>query len=577
MFSWEWTKNTHNVRIFEWNKSSSLSPLHLTQMKMSWDDWIASILPKDRKRFQKIFLNYTKSKTFTLEIKFHTSVLSKGNYEEVYLLGLDVLTNKITGNVRIAKAFLLRFNAYRFLEKEIKQLKSNFNRNNTNGIKARNQALNIYTSKSLDLTEFLPNREVFKTYLRHISKREDRETLQKRAILYIDINNFRIINSVLGRKDGDIVLNILFLRLIKRLKRASLIAYMGQDEFAVLLRNIKKEEEIQKIARLIYRCLSQPIVQQNREFTMSCSIGVVSSLYLEKRENIGLFLDKSEIAMYKAKDDLNLLYTHFDEKTYSENSRSLELNTIIQKFFANNDFCLNFQPIVETKTRKIIDCEALLRHRDPNFSFTITEVILQMENIGMIQEIGLWIFEKACQFASILEKNNYGHIEVGINVSPLQFKSLVFADDIKKIIDKVKINSSQLQIEITESSLIDLNTSLSKTIHTIKGEYGIEIVLDDFGTGYTSFDYLHQIPISKFKVDQALISNIHNKYQRAIFKSIMVLGHSLDMVVIAEGVEQQEQFDFLNMIGCDQIQGNYFSVAVPADEFLSLLEKGNLF
>ncbi|MCV6590829.1 MAG: bifunctional diguanylate cyclase/phosphodiesterase [Marinobacterium sp.] len=395
------------------------------------------------------------------------------------------------------------------------------------------------------------------------------------ALLTIDIDGFTRLNHNLGPRGGDAVVMMLSKRLRQALRPGDLLARMGTDEFAILLQPQAGAELwpcAKQYAIELMNILTPPYRYRGHDSMAYCSIGI--ALVPKHGDNGDDIIRRASLARFSAKKKHGCSYALFDEsqETHISNTPSTleaELFTALR----GNQFELYYQPRVEISTGRIIGAEALIRWQHPQKGLVMPDQFIPLaENTGLIVPIGYWAIHNAGQ--SLMQLRNDGLLQgrVGVNLSFRQFKDEQMAATITRIIEQQQIDTSALEFELTESALIKDERHVRSCIEQLSA-LGVAFSLDDFGTGYSSFALLQKLPIHTLKIDRSFVSHVHNNPDDAeIVRAIINLAHNLDKMVIAEGVETEEQLRFLRQHHCDQVQGYYFSRPIPFDDFRTLLQ-----
>ncbi|MFS0654390.1 EAL domain-containing protein [Bacillus sp. 179-C3.3 HS] len=413
------------------------------------------------------------------------------------------------------------------------------------------------------LTE-LPNRRHGIQHLnKMLSSQEENGT--STAVLFLDLNRFKIINDALGHNIGDLLLKSAANRLTKCLPDHGFIARIGGDEFLMIFSH--KEHDLHQVEHLCQNIIKQferPFFIQNHQLITSISIGIASSPQNGK-DSMEL-LRKADMAMYLSKKHKQSRYEFFTESMERSSEdrliRELELRDAIQ----NEQFVLHYQPQVSAKTRRMTGVEALLRMKAPDGSLTSPDAFIELaEESGLIIDIGKWVIDTACQQAKRWHDKGLD-ISVSVNLSAKQFNSEDLIDLIKLTLKKYDVKPSLLELEVTESTTME-NIKQSTQVLTQLKQLGVRISIDDFGTGHSSLSYLKDLPIHRLKIDKSFIEDIlSDSKSEQITGAIIAMGHQLSLEVIAEGVETFAQAQLLSSQGCDDFQGFYYARPLPASD-----------
>ncbi|MCG8535757.1 MAG: EAL domain-containing protein [Pseudomonadales bacterium] len=404
----------------------------------------------------------------------------------------------------------------------------------------------------------LANRHLFRNRLEKAIKQCERDHTNL-ALLFLDIDHFKKINDTMGHDQGDELLKAIAHRLRFCTRPGDTVSRMGGDEFTILIPSIQHSHEADAIARKILDVLKVPIRLTGLEVIVTTSIGI--TIGLEDAEDANTLMKNADLAMYRAKAQGRDNYQFFSDEMNIELTRQLSLEGELRKALQQEEFELFYQPQVDLASNKLIGYEALLRWNHPEKGFiSPTEFIPVAEDSGLILSIGEWVLRTACnhikQFTErgLLPKE--GH--VAVNLSSRQFHDPNLITVINDLITNTGINSNQLEIEITESLLME---NLDTNIHTLNHlkQLGIILAIDDFGTGYSSLNYLKRLPIHILKVDRSFVMDIpQDKDDMEITAAVIAMAHKLRLGVVAEGVEQEEQAEFLKENGCNSAQGFFY-------------------
>jgi len=403
---------------------------------------------------------------------------------------------------------------------------------------------------------------------------EDKECINKFAVVYMDIDNFKHINDTLGHDSGDKLLIYVSEILKNNLDEQVPRFRLGGDEFSIIFNSIDSNETVvSKIEGLLEK-LRKPWVHKNQEFFVSFSIGIV--IYPEHGEDYMTLLKNADTAMYCAKDKGKDDYCFYSKEMHEKAMRYIQIVNQLRYAIEKEEFILYYQPQIQLKSGKITAVEALIRWNHPEKGFiSPMDFIPMAESTGQIHRITEWVLRTACKQKKEWEKKGYPPIKMSVNFSGKCFTRLNIVNDIKSLLDEMDINYKDIHIEITETAFMsDLNLVMD-TANQLRA-MGIKIALDDFGTGYSSLTYLKKLPIDILKMDRGFIKNINNdmeKHDEIIAQSVIQLARNLNINVVAEGIETCEQLMFLSDNGCDEVQGFYFSKPVSGESIDQLLEK----
>jgi len=417
------------------------------------------------------------------------------------------------------------------------------------------------------LTE-LPNRTLFLDRLKNAlaSAREHKRLV---AVMFLDLDRFKTINDSLGHDVGDKLLKLIAQRLVGDVRDGDTVARLGGDEFAVLLDDIVSEKDISKLAKKILQALEPKFIVDDREFYISASIGV--SIFPEDGEDSRVLLKNADIAMYRAKDLGKNNYQFYSTEMSEKAFERLTLESSLRRALELDEFVLHYQPQVDVDKKTVIGVEALIRWQHPDLGLVSPlEFIPLLEETGQIVSVGDWVLRSACK-QSVLWREMFDNypLRMSVNLSSLQFNDVDFVHRIKKIISDTGIDPKLLELEITESILMRNASSTIEAINALS-EMGVRFAIDDFGTGYSSLSYLRRFPIDSLKIDRSFIRDVTiDQDAAAITAAIIVMGQSLKLDIVAEGVETEEQMNFLSSKHCQLIQGYFFCKPLPVGELTS--------
>ncbi|NJN73187.1 MAG: EAL domain-containing protein [Limnothrix sp. RL_2_0] len=431
----------------------------------------------------------------------------------------------------------------------------------------------VYDALHDPLTE-LPNRVLFTDRLMRAIIRCKARNDYCYAVLFLDIDRFKVVNDGLGHLAGDELLILVTKRLLKVLRPIDTIARFGGDEFVILLDEDCDRQTAIQIADKLQCSLDNHFEIEGNRIFVSISIGItLSTNQYERPEDI---LRDADATMYKAKDKGRARYEVFDESLRAAALNRLKLENELRTGLLQNQFCLFYQPIIDVESLEIKGFEALVRWFHPVHGMVSpSDFIPVAEETGLIIALGEMIFEMACQQLTDWHQEQFdlSHLKLSINLSGKQLMDPHLLGVINRVMSRPNIGSQRIKLEITESILLEQDYQAINVLNNLR-ESGFEISLDDFGTGYSSLSYLQRLPIDTLKIDRSFIQKIQHDVQNknlAIVQSIITLSHAIGLNVIAEGVETQEQLDKLATLGCEFVQGYFFSPpvdSVRASEFL---------
>ena len=416
----------------------------------------------------------------------------------------------------------------------------------------------------------LPNRLLFSDRLTLAVAQAHRHA-QKLAVLFLDLDRFKIINDSLGHSVGDELLRQVAERIQEYVREGDTVARLGGDEFTLLVPGINAEEDAAKIARKICDAIHDPFWIDGRELFVTTSMGV--AVYPSDGHDAETLVRNADSAMYRAKEQGRDNYQLYTPAMNAKAVERLSLESRLRQAVANDELELHFQPFFDLKTTKVLGAEALLRWRHPELGLIPPgEFIPIAELSGLIVPIGEWVLRTACAEARKWHEKGFSGLTVSVNLSSRQFQQADLVSQVTSALADTGLEPDKLDLEITESNAMQNAEHSINTLGRLKKQ-GVRISMDDFGTGYSSLNYLKRFPIDRIKLDQSFVRDLPgDKDDAAIAMAVIAMGRSLELVVIAEGVETEEQLEFLKDRDCDQLQGFLFSRPLPPDDFATFLE-----
>lgn len=411
----------------------------------------------------------------------------------------------------------------------------------------------------------LPNRRLFHDRLSVAISHAHRN--QKRlAVIFVDLDRFKRINDSLGHAVGDQLLQQFTARLQAAVREDDTVARMGGDEFIILLSEIEGVDHVVQVARRIIEQVTQPMELGGRELVVTSSLGI--SLYPDDATDIDNLIQNADTAMYRSKEMGRNGYQLYSPAMNVHSLEHLALEVALRKALEQEELSVQLQPLVDANSEKVVSAEALLRWHSPTMGWIPpSDFIPLAEETGLIVPISKFVLKYVCEQLSRWNSDGRENISVAVNISAIQFRSKNFIDTTREIIADSNIRPEQLCFELTESMLVEDAVDNIRTMTALR-EMGIKLAVDDFGTGYSSLNYLRRFPIDKLKIDRAFIRDVDtNEQDAALVSAVIQLGHSLDMKVVAEGVEREEQLEVLRYQDCDYIQGFYFCRPIELESF----------
>ncbi|MFQ5441866.1 MAG: EAL domain-containing protein [Thermodesulfobacteriota bacterium] len=417
----------------------------------------------------------------------------------------------------------------------------------------------------------LPNRRLFVDRLNQVLARGKRKKLMA-AFLFLDLDRFKVINDTLGHSMGDELLKAVAGRLQECLRTSDTFARIGGDEFTVLVQDINKVDDVRHVVEKIFAIFNKPFEVAGSELFVTASMGI--SIYPEDGRDVETLFKNADTAMYRAKSAGRNNYKLYTPEMNARAMEMLNLENDLRGAVDRGEFVLHYQPQVNIVSKEVVGFEALIRwNKDKKTLVYPMEFIPVCEDTGLIIPIGQWIFLSACTQAVKWRKKGLKPVRVSVNLSMRQFTQKDFVESIKKILDETGLDPEYLEFELTETMLMEDAEATIKTLHELKG-LGIRLSIDDFGTGYSSLEYLKRMPIDMLKIAQSFTRDItDNPDDAAIASAVINIARSLNIDVIAEGVETKAQLELLKKLDCGKIQGFYVSKAVTAAEAEKYLKK----
>lgn len=416
----------------------------------------------------------------------------------------------------------------------------------------------------------LPNRYLLEDRLQQgINYAERYHT--RLAVAFIDLDQFKHINDTLGHDAGDQLLLTVAERLSALVRDSDTVVRLGGDEFVILLSSVHKTEDITHTLQRVLASIAQPVTLNGLDFNISCSIGV--SIYPEDGVQANVLLKNADSAMYKAKQSGRNNFQFFTRKLNAILQERMDIERRLRNAIKKDELLLHYQPKIDLSDNRINGAEALIRWRPASGAMiSPARFIPVAEESGLIGEIGDWVLATACLQSRLFAEKFGQPLLVSVNMSPRQFSHKKgLARHVADVISQMGAYPGFIELEITESTLAEDMVSFIDTLHELK-EVGVKLAIDDFGTGYSSMTYLKDFPIDRLKIDQGFVYNLEQTpANEAILNAIVTLGRNLGLKVIAEGVETQYQRDFLAKIGCDELQGYWYSRPLAVADFESLL------
>lgn len=411
----------------------------------------------------------------------------------------------------------------------------------------------------------LPNRALLLDRIEMAIKRARRDNTQV-ALLMMDLDHFKRINDTLGHHMGDRLLLIVAARLQFCLRETDTVARLGGDEFVVVLGDVTSREDLNEILMDMVQKIAAPIRIETHEMMVTPSIG--GALFPDDGQDANTLLKSADTAMYQAKGIGRNTWQWFTQEMLHATEEKLAITNALRHALERKELTLHYQPQISLITGQVIGMEALIRWQHPERGQISPESFISLaEETGLILPIGDWVLKTACAEAVRTQQILGRPLVIAVNVSPRQLQQRHWIESVQSALEESGLNPANLELEITESMLIKDPKESAATLKSLR-KLGVSIAIDDFGTGYSSLSYIMRFPIDKLKIDRSFVSALNNKNtDAAIINAIIAMAHSLELKVVAEGVETPEQLVYLRKRGCDQAQGFYFGQAIPIEEF----------
>jgi diguanylate cyclase (GGDEF)-like protein/PAS domain S-box-containing protein len=415
----------------------------------------------------------------------------------------------------------------------------------------------------------LPNRFMFSEFLNNAIQLA-RRYQQTFAVMFIDLDRFKIINDTLGHEAGDLLLKEIASRLALDMRTSDVVARLGGDEFVILVRQVSDQDQVTSVARKVLASVMRPVTLAGQECRVTTSIGIC--MYPGDAQDEQALMKNADMAMYRAKEQGKNNFEFYSDTANTVSLERLALESSLRQALERDEFFLVYQPKLDLRTGKINGVEALLRWQHPQLGVVMpAEFIPLAEETGLIISIGRWVLQASCKQAMAWQRESLPPVRVAVNLSARQFATQGLMNDIATAIKEAGIAPELLELEITEGMAMQ-NIDNATQVLAQMNQIGVRIAIDDFGTGYSSLAQIKRFPIDTLKIDRSFIRDLtSNPEDQAITKAIIAMGKTLSLTVVAEGVESREQEEFLRLHGCDETQGYYFSRPISADAFAMFL------
>jgi len=420
-----------------------------------------------------------------------------------------------------------------------------------------------------DTVTRLPNRNRFNGYLTELLAAAGQSN-EVFALLFVDLDNFKIVNDTLGHPVGDLLLKAVAERLRKCVRENDVVCRLGGDEFTVILRDIRTSGNAGQVAEKLVEALARPFQIVGRDVQVSCSVGI--SLFPQDGGDANKLMKCGDMAMYHAKKCGRNNFQFFSPEMDASARRRLILETGLRRALEKSEFLLEYQPQIDIRTGEIVGAEALIRWQSTNMGIVLpNDFIPVAEETGLIVPIGEWVLWTACSQASAWQKEGHPPMRVSVNLSARQFREPTIVRMIANVLELTGLDPTLLVLELTESVLLEDSDAASVKAQDLRA-MGMLLAIDDFGTGYSSIGYLKRLPINEIKIDRSYVSGIPDDTDDAeLAQAVIAMAHGLGIEIVAEGVETPAQLDFLAAHRCTRAQGHLIAPALPPaafDQFL---------
>ena len=544
---WDWDLKTNKILYSDrWKEMLGFNDDEISDTA---DEWLSRVHPEDHDRVRASIDAYLEGTTSNFEIEYRIRHFSD-NYLWMMAKGLAIRTSDG------------RATRFAGSQTDVSERKSN-------------EEQMIHDALHDTLTS-IPNRTLLLDRIRQSLVRRKRYPKTSFAIIFIDLDRFRLVNESLGHIHGDELLQLISARLKETIPISDTVARLGGDEFSILLQDINSVRDVEVIAKDIQNLFSKPFVLGDREVFASASMGIAHSDndYKTPEE----ILRDAELAMYRAKREGKSQSIVFQPQFRQSSLSPIDLDTDLRRALDRDEMELHYQPIISMRDRTISGFEALLRwsHRSRGV-ISPNEFIPLAEETGLIYDLGQWVLGKACKQIATWNKSKKkeDQLEISINLSSRQFSDPNLVEGIVENIEKSGFDAEFLKIEITESALMQ-NAQRSVSMLNQLKDLNIKVCVDDFGTGYSSLSYLHTFPIDTLKIDRSFVHDMSRNFRNMeIIRTIIMLAHNLKLDVIAEGVETGEQDAQLSALGCQFAQGFYFSRPINSSDAALLIQQNH--
>lgn len=405
------------------------------------------------------------------------------------------------------------------------------------------------------------NRVGFRAHMERAMERSERYGFNT-ALLYINMDQFAHINDHYGEGDGDLLIKTISRRLINKLRSTDSIARLGGDEFAIVLEDVSSMNDVEMIAEKMLKSITAPMILSEQQVSIDASIG--AAIYPDDGKDFSDLVDFARSAMQQAKSIEGSKYVRYSEQLSFDHGGATSLAAELRTAVRKNQFELHYQPRIDLNTGRLVGLEALLRWNHPERGMILPgEFIAACEDMGLMRTIGYQVIQHACSAQVWIEEQGIRDVDVAVNLSFSQFKDDRFVDIVKDIIRRCGTNAARMEFELTETTILNDREAVKQRMNELR-LLGISFSLDDFGTGFSQLSHLTELPISALKIDACFVRDLPaNPHQEAVCAMIIEMARRLEMMVVAEGAETYEQVEYLREHQCQQVQGFYYSPAIP--------------
>ena len=506
-----------------------------------------------KKRWEQNYINMTAEQWAE-----HIALLEAHKpFRDMELCRLDETGNKVWISIAGEPVFDSSgaFKGYRGVGKDISERKQDEER--------------IQFLANHDALTSLPNRTMFSEVL-NLAIQNARRYNRNFAVLFIDLDRFKNINDTLGHEAGDRLLQEMGARLTQTVRASDVVARLGGDEFVVLVQEVSEARQVEAVARKVLSTLVKPMVIQKQECRVTASIGIC--MFPAEAQDEHALMKNADIAMYRAKEDGKNNYKFYSEEMNVHSFERLALETSLRRGLERSEFVLHYQAKLDLHTGKINGVEALVRWQHPDLGMVPPAQFIPLaEETGLIVPLGKWVLHTACAQSVAWLREGLPPLHMAVNLSARQFADEDLVKDIAAALESTGLQPALLELELTESMVIQNTERAGRVLAEIK-KMGVRLAIDDFGVGYSSLTHLKRFPIDTLKVDRSFIRDLpQNTEDKALTEAIIAMGKSLNLTIVAEGVETKEQQTFLRDRDCDEMQGFFFSKPIPSGEFAELL------